>query len=136
MTITCGEESISVIASFTPSDSFRDLTNALFELLRYDGEATIVFHEEPAETELRFFRLKEMLRLEIWFFHDDRREDGKGENVLVATGSYEDICIPFWRALRSLQGRFSPEELDARWHRPFPCKEIDLLTKAIREKFS
>jgi hypothetical protein len=35
---------------------------------------------------------------------------------------------------RHLQGRFSNDGLEARWHRPFPGNEIDLLTRAIMEK--
>jgi hypothetical protein len=133
LTINCGDESAAIIASYTPSDSFLDLTNALYDLLHYDGEATVVWHEEPAETELRFFRTKELVRLEVWIFFDHRREPGKGEKEFEVSGSYSEICLPFWRALRSLQGRFSADELGARWHRPFPWKEIDLLTKAIKD---
>jgi hypothetical protein len=33
--------------------------------------------------------------------------------------------------LRNLQGRFSAKKLDARWHLPFPRKEIDILMTAI-----
>ena len=91
---------------------------------------------KPKLTELRFSGSGGMVRMEIYFFHDYRRLAGSGEKELEITGSYEEICVPFWRALRSLQGRFSAEELDARWCRPFPWKEIDLLTTAIREKFS
>jgi len=65
-----------------------------------------------------------------------RRIARSGEKELEITGSYEEICVPFWRALRSLQGRFSAEELDARWHRPFPWKDIDQLTSAIKTNFS
>jgi hypothetical protein len=49
---------------------------------------------------------------------------------------YEETCAPFRRVLRSLQGRFSAKELEARWHHPFPWKEIDLLTITIKEKLA
>jgi hypothetical protein len=134
--INYGEEAITIIASYTPSDSFLDLTNALYALLYYPIEATIVWHEEPAETELRFSVSGGIVRLEVYTFPDYRRIAGSGERDLEISGSYEEICVPFWRALRSLRGRFSAEELDARWHRPFPWKDIDQLTTAIKEKLA
>ena len=134
LTIECGEHSETIIASYTPGDSFLDLTDGLYNLLQYDCEARIIWHEEPAETELRFIRTKKVVRLKVWFFQDHRRDDGRGEKEFEASGSYEEICLPFWRALRSLQGRFSANELTARWLRPFPWKEIDDLTKAIKDR--
>lgn len=132
--IDYGDKSASSIASYTPGDSFLDLTNALDSLFHYGGEAMVVWYEGPGETELRFFCTKDMVRLEVWFFLDHRRDYGRGEKEFEISGSYEEICLPFWRALRSLQGRFSNEELEARWHRSFPWKEIDLLTRAIKER--
>jgi hypothetical protein len=134
LTISQGEESLKIIASYTPSDSFLDLTNALYNLRCYRVGGVVAWHEEPAETELRFSISGDEVELDVYFFSDHRRDYGRGERVLAITGSYEEICTPFWRALRSLQGRFSAEELDARWHRPFPCKEIDLLTTIIKGK--
>jgi hypothetical protein len=136
LTISQGEEPLTIVASYTPSDSFLDLTNALHNLLCYLVGGVVTWHEEPAETEIRFSISGEEVELEVYFFSDRRRDYGRGERELVITGSYEEICLPFWRALRSLQGRFSAEELDSRWHRPFPWKEIDLLTAAIKEKLA
>lgn len=136
LTISQGEESLTIIASYTPSDSFLDLTSALYNLLCYRVGGAVTWHAEPAETELRFSISQEDVELEVYSFSDHRRDYGRGERELAITGSYEEICMPFWRALRSLQGRFSPEELDVRWHRPFPWKEIEILTAAIKEKFA
>jgi hypothetical protein len=106
----------------------------VLSLLQYEGESVIIWNEEPAETEIRFIRLKDEVRMEVWCFVDHRREFDRGDRVLTAAGSYQQICLPFWRALRSLQGRFSPEQLDARWHRSFPGREIEFLTRAIKEE--
>ena len=134
LTISQGGESLKIIASYAPSDSFLDLTNALYNLRCYRVGSVVAWHQEPAETELRFSISGDEVELDVYFFSDHRRDYGRGERVLAITGSYEEICTPFWRALRSLQGRFSVEELDARWHRPFPWKEIDLLTTTIKGK--
>lgn len=134
LTIECGEHSTAIIASSTPSDSLSDLITGLGNLFLCEGEARIVWHYGRAETELRFLRAKDVIKLEVWYFEDHLRDYGRGEKELEVSGGFEEICLPFWRALRSLQGRFSADELTARWHRPFPSKEIDVLTKAIKDK--
>jgi hypothetical protein len=84
--INYGEEAIT---SYTPSDSFLDLTNALYALLYYPIEATILWHEEPAETELRFSVSGGIVRLEVYTFPDYRRITGSRERELEISGSYE-----------------------------------------------
>jgi hypothetical protein len=134
LTISLADESLTIIASYTPSDSFLDLTNALYSLLCYRVGGIVTWHEEPAETEFRFSISGEDVKLEVYRYSDHRRDYGRGERELAITASYAEICLPFWRALRNLQGRFSSHELDARWHRPFPWKDIDILTTTIKEK--
>jgi len=133
LTISRGGERVTIVASYTPSDSFLDLANALHNLFLYSGEAKVILHSGSTEYELRFSREGEVVRLEAWEYPDRLRDAGRGERFFEASGSYEGVCIPFWRALRNLQGRFSAEELNARWHRPFPAKEIDGLTSLLRE---
>jgi hypothetical protein len=124
----------TINASSTPSNSFLDLTNALHGLLQYEGRLTITWHEEPGEFEMRFSRREKVIRLEIVEYPNHRRDLVTGGTALDISGIYEEICIPFWRALRDLQGRFTTEELDGRWLRPFPSQEISLLTDAIRNR--
>ncbi len=132
LTISYGDVSVTIVASYTPHDSFLELTNALRNLLLYEGEATVIWNEEPAESEIRFSRKNEEVKLDVWYDPDHRRDSERGNNILKVTGSYKEICHPFWRALRDLQGRFTAHELDTRWHRPFPSKEINMLTAAIK----
>ena len=132
LTISSGVETFTVVASYTPSDSFLDLTNALHSLLR-DGQAKVMWNCEPPEYEMLFSSGGSDISLQIYEYSDYRRGNERGEQVFAVSGTYKDICIPFWRALRDLQGRFSAEELDSRWHRPFPSREIDLLTAEIKE---
>jgi hypothetical protein len=133
LTLSRGSESVTIIASYTPSDSFLDLANALYNLFQYSGEAQVVWHSGSTEYELCFAREGEVVRLEAYEYSSHLRGDGRGERFFEAHGSYRDVCLPFWRALRDLQGRFSAEELNARWHRPFPTKEIAGLTPLLRE---
>lgn len=134
LTVSGRGETVTLTASYTPSDAFRDLTDALYRLFLYDGRARVVWHSGATEYEARFTREGDAVRLEVEEFPDHPRGEGKGARLFAASGTYEDICLPFWRALRSLQGRFTREELDARWHRPFPWEELDGLTALLRRE--
>ena len=133
LTISCGSDTVTINISYTPNDSSLDLANALYNLFLYSGEAKVIYHAGSTEYELRFAKEGGVVRFETYEYPDRLRDAGRGERFFEAAGSYGDICIPFWRALRNLQGRFSEEELYARWHRSFPWKEIDGLTALLRE---
>lgn len=133
LTIGRGSESVTIIASYTPRDSFLDLADALYNLYLYSGETKVIWHSGSTEYELRFGREGNEVRLEAWEYPDRLRDAGRGERFFEASGSYEDVGLPFWRALRNLQGRFSAEELNRRWHRPFPARELDGLTSLLRK---
>jgi hypothetical protein len=133
LTIGRGDESVTFNASYTPSDSFLDLTDALYNLFLYSGEAKVTWHSGSVEYELRFAKEGGLVRFWAYEYLDHLRDAGKGQLFFEASGTYEEICLPFWRALRNLQGRFSEVELNARWHRLFPSKEIDDLTVLLRD---
>ncbi len=132
LTMSRGAETVTLNASYTPRDSFLELADALYNLFLYDGEAKVVWNSGATDYELRFSREDEVVRLEACAYPTRVREVGTGERLFEASGSYEDVCVPFWRALRNLQGRFPVEELNARWHRPFPSKEVAGLTSLLR----
>ena len=132
LTTSYGVETFAIVASYTSNDSFLDLTNALHSLLS-DGQAKVTWHCEPPEYDMLFSRSGANVSLEIHEYSDYRRGIERGEKVFALSGIYEEVCLPFWRALRDLQGRFSVEELNSRWHRPFPSREIDLLTEEIKQ---
>jgi hypothetical protein len=133
LTISRGDESVTINASYTPRDSFLDLTDALHNLFLYGGGVKVTWHSGSAEYELRFAKEGGLVRFEAYDYPDHLRDAGKGQLFFEASGTFEGICLPFWRALRNLQGRFSEAELNARWHRPFPSKEIDDLTALLRD---
>src|SRR4051812_38845191 len=132
LTIAHEGERVTINASYTPSDSFLDLADALYNLFQYSGEAKVIWHSGPLEYELRFAKEGDVVRFGVYEYPDHLRDAGRGELFFEASGTYRGICLPFWRALRDLQGRFSEGELNARWHRPFPSKEIDALSALLR----
>ena len=132
LTLSLGNGSVTIIASYTQHDSFLNLVDALHNLFLYDGQVRTTWNGEPVEYELQFAKSGALVSLEVLEFPDHRRGVTAGTSLLHVRGSYEDVAIPFWRALRNLQGRLTAAELSARWHRPFPSKEIDDLAAVLR----
>ena len=130
--LSCGEEVADIIASYTPHDSFLDLVNALYHRFLYEGESKVIWNEEHAEYELVLSRVGSLLSLDLMEYSNHRRELQPVQRLRFS-GSYEEVALPFWRALRDLQGRFSSEELRGRWHRDFPSKEIEGLTLILQQ---
>jgi hypothetical protein len=54
------------------------------------------------------------------------------EPVFRFTGSYHDVCFPFWHALQSLQSRFTQAELEEKMQDEFPFAELEALTIKIQ----
>lgn len=112
-------------------DGLYTLVQALRANLNSTGLSVVVLWEEPQETELHFQRTGDSIILSIYSFPDYSRGSVQGVERLKICGTYEEICLPFWRAFRNLQSRYSPEELHRRWQREFPIREIELLSSAI-----
>lgn len=124
-------ETVNIGASYI-YNSFHSLAEALIRLKNNADEAVVVWQCEPSEYEFRFSHQDTVVSLQVLLFPGQERSIfDELRPVLTVTGSYEEICLPFWRALRQLQGRFSQEEWQARWHGPFPSRELDLLTAAL-----
>ena len=66
--------------------------------------------------------------------HESYKRTDKFESVFSLKGSYDQICMPFWRALRRLQTKHTPEELNERWHRAFPTDDLNKLNQLIKGK--
>lgn len=124
-------QSVSISATYI-YNGFFPLVDALSRMWTAPGEATVCWQCEPSEVEMRFRREAEIVSLEVVWFPDGRRSIfTESEPDLSASGSYEEICLPFWRALRSLQGRFSVSEFEERWHGSFPTQELASLMRLL-----
>jgi hypothetical protein len=134
LTIRFEGGSLDIVASHI-YDCFSHLTNALHRLLVEQGEVIVTLQGEPIEYDLRFVRVGSNISLAIERFPGPQRNRHSRSQVkllLSVSGTYDEICLPFWRALRALQGRLSEEELKVRWREPFPTQELSALTAAIR----
>lgn len=131
ITLHHGVETVYIGASYI-YNSFHALVEALIRLKNSADEAVVVWQCEPSEYEFRFNSLDTAVSLQVLLFPEPGRSVfDEPDPKLTITGSYEEVCLPFWRALRQLQGRFSEEEWQTRWHGPFPSRELDLLTAAL-----
>jgi hypothetical protein len=121
---------VALTASYTPYDSLNEMVGALHGLTTYDDVRLVHISEEPAVCELRFNRNGGTIELDLcrraWEHHPHCRM------LLEASGSILEMCLPFWRALRNLQARFSEKEFERRWHRPFPTSGMEQLTAHLR----
>lgn len=115
-------------------DSLEQLVTALHGRLMSDGRSVVVWTSEPTEFETVFMRDGESLELRVYRHPGHQRGADTGELLLAVSGDYAEICLPFWRGLRELQGRLAPQEIDLGWQRPFPRKELEGLTEAIKER--
>ncbi|MGC4120294.1 MAG: hypothetical protein QM765_38075 [Myxococcales bacterium] len=133
LTIISFEEEVQVIGSYTPTDSFLGLINALHAMLQVEGAQVSTWNEEPAEVDLCFTKTGDRIDSTLRRFPDRRRMKGTGEKILEVSGTFRGVCMPFWRALRNLQTRRTPAQLREGFHREFPSGELDRLSAAIEE---
>ena len=133
MNVALFDNNIEVL-SFEASDIYPSLdllASALKAMREPRGEQTVDWTQEPDEIELRFVSHQDIIRLEIAKSPASARPLERHENGLFFTGTYDEICLPFWRALRNLEGRFTHEELAKRWKSYFPHQELQLLTEQL-----
>lgn len=118
--------------SYAGYDSLRELVRSLGLLLKAETTSSVTCLIGPAEFDLRFERNLDVIQFTVVVLASHRRLQGTGESAFSASGSFEQICVPFWRALRELESRFNKKELAERWHREFPHDELCRLSKRIR----
>lgn len=120
--------------NFEASDiynAFFPLVDTLHQLYLACDERVVGWTVEPTEYDMHFVRAGELITLDVMCWPDSSRSSFHQNKVFSVGGSYTEICPPFWRALRGLQGRFSAAELENRWQNLFPHRELNLLTAAL-----
>ena len=130
VTLQCGAETFGMEASdvYNP---FVPLVDTLLQLHSAPGHGIVNWTVEPREYDMHFSREGKVVTLDIFVWPDSSRSSFRQEKVFSASGSYAEICLPFWRALRGLQGRFSAAELEKRWQNSFPQRELNALTVVL-----
>ena len=125
-----GPETFSIEASDV-YNAFFPLVDTLLQLHSAPGQNVVNWTIEPTEYDMHFSREDEVVTLDIFVWPDSSRSSFRQGKVFSAFGSYAEICLPFWRALRGLQGRFSAADLEKRWDNLFPQRELNALTAIL-----
>lgn len=128
-----GEERVNCSASHI-FNSFERLVNALRMTFDSQVESTVLWLEEPWELEMIFAQRGDEVELRISSYSDYRHLPEYDNKPLIFRGTYEEICLPFWRALRELQGKYEEVEFHKRWKEAFPTRELALLTERLGKR--
>src|SRR6266436_161875 len=94
-----------------------ELVEGLHALATGDCSRCVRIMEEPTVCELQFKRESVPIGLRVC----RRTSRDHCQTLFETESSFSEICVPFWRALRNLESRFSAEEFSRRWGRPLPA---------------
>ena len=130
VTIRSDASVVTLSVSSVLYDTLDELVDSLHALATGDDHPSVRIFEEPTSCELQFKRENGTIGLKLCRFASfSRPRSGKpGETLLATAGTFAEMCLPFWRALRSLQTRFSDQEFQLRWRRPFPTSGMEKLS--------
>jgi hypothetical protein len=133
--LKAGHESFVTAVSHAPYDSLRDLIKALSAMLDGETSETVKWNLEPEEYDFELRRVdNDGVQLSVTRYPNHRRL--KSQRAVVFShiaASPQDICEPFWKALRELHRDINVDEFDKNWRREFPEAEMQELTKRLRE---
>jgi hypothetical protein len=131
VSIFCDAGNLSFDASHI-YPSLETLITSLHALLVANETRSVIWNTEPTEYEFQFARNTESITLAVWEYADIRRTQSDGDLLLTEVASYRQIALPFWRALRGLQGQYNAAEW--RWRREFPVKSLEQWTLSLQEQ--
>lgn len=95
-------------------------------------DCDVTWMGEPLEYEMRFSKTEEIIRFEMWCFDGNERSIAHPPTLEFSIfGTYDEVCLPFWRAMRALQALYSEAEFKSRWRYEFPTRELQELTEAL-----
>jgi hypothetical protein len=133
LSLKAGEQTLVAAVSHTPDDSLRALIEALRAVLDESAHRlTVKWNCEPDELDFEFTSEADRASLKVLHFPDHRRRKGTSRTLFSLTATKLELCLPFWRALRSLHRDIETDEFDRNWRRPFPEIEMQHFTEAVR----
>ncbi|HVF84939.1 MAG TPA: hypothetical protein VM821_03075 [Abditibacteriaceae bacterium] len=118
---TATQEVVEDVATY--DHTFSDLVSALHLTMSESGSFDSVWPLEPDYLGLTFERDLEGCGLRI---------NSSKPLALVYYGSYQEVCLPFWRALKGLCSRYLPEELEERIGDTFSFSHMNQLSAAVQ----
>jgi hypothetical protein len=132
VSVDTAKETFKAPVSYTPNDFLDELVMAA-SLLALGCDAMVVAFCEPETYEFRFRHEADtsMGRFEIVAFPNQQRPTGAGVAVLSFRASMEHVVVPFWRALRSLEGRVTATDYRDAMRRTFPSSHLRRLSQLL-----
>jgi hypothetical protein len=119
-------------ASYTPNDFLQELLTAL-SLSLIGSEGVAVASAEPNVFKFVFSPADrpDLLSLQVIEYPHRKGPRGQGRTSLSIEGTKDSVVVPFWRALRSLQGRVSAEDFRSAMRREFPYATLERVSKQL-----
>jgi hypothetical protein len=135
LAVSTPEEEFREAVSFTPNDFLLELATALSLTMQgIDGVA--VASCEPVTCEVTFVGVAgtNMTRLQVVRCPDWNRTGKSARVVLSFQATRLSIVLPFWRALRSLEGRVSATDYLEAMRRDSPSSCLQRLTQLVSDQ--
>lgn len=120
---SCQIDSISYL-----SDAFRDLSEAIRILMKTDAaETSCAFEHEPGRTKMRFTRCEDQVKIEIYKFQNELRDEtwDKGELEFTTRTLLKRLKSQYMAAADRILQDIGMEEYRKRWGYDFPIEEYD-----------
>jgi hypothetical protein len=118
MTIRADGRVIKLAASYV-FDTVGELVESLHAITTGETLRSIRFLEEPDLYEMAF-ECEDCGTIRVEIFRSTLSRRRLGAAVFEARGNALKVHLAFWRALRSLQTRFSAKDFERRWGHAFP----------------
>jgi len=130
--VSTTEEDFKEAVSYAPNDFILELATAL-SLAMQGVNAVAVASCEPVTYEVTFSGVSgtNMTHLQIVWYADWNREGKSARAVLSCQTTRLGIVLPFWRALRNLEGRLAATEYREAMRRDFPSSCLPVFGSVI-----
>ncbi len=129
-----GREVFNDHVSAAAGDCMTLLAEALSAISVAPGEYVVDLLLEPQAVEVTFSRSEasDGARLTLQLFPDNSKNRHRGKTLVDCTVDIVHLCLTFWRAFRSLEGRVSADAYRRGWGYAFPRRSIDNLGQQCR----
>ena len=112
-----------------------DLLDGLYQLNNMHTISTkIILFGEPFAYELVFNKEDDVVNFKLFFIENYTGVQYPDKLIYEKVGNFKEICLPFWRALRTLQSRYNQKEFNELWQREFSYQKLERLSQIIKKK--
>lgn len=125
--LKAGAAEFVAVVSHAPYDSMSGLIEGLTALVAGGGGFAVSWNTEPEEYVFEFEPAGAEVGLRV-----ARRAKSSAEVVFAHRGPRAELCRAFWRELKRLRDRRETDLYEQNWRRPFPEREMQEFTRALK----